>query len=160
MVAAAGVVTAGALVVGFAPELGGTPDAQVRAAADGRRIAVLAWDWQQPRQDASNTPFYTRKLPAGSAAPLSIQLAGVVPGRYRLAVHRTGYLRNDPLSLYIDMGRPVDLTAAQLAQLRSATADEAEQDRLVHVAADGTFALDLPMRSNDVVLVTLEPVAG
>ncbi|WP_372012310.1 GH39 family glycosyl hydrolase [Pseudoxanthomonas sp. 10H] len=134
-------------------------DAQVRAAVDGGRITVLAWDWQQPRQDVSNTPFYTRKFPAGGAAPLSIQLAGVAPGRYRLAVHRTGYLRNDPLSHYIDMGRPVDLTAAQLAQLQSATADEAEQDRVVRVAADGAFALDLPMRSNDVVLVTLEPVA-
>jgi len=132
-------------------------DAQLWAAVDGERIAVLAWDWQQPQQALSNTPFYTRKLPAGSAAALAVHLKNVAPGRYRLQLHRTGYLKNDAMSLYIDMGRPKDLSAAQLSQLQAATADAAEQDRVVTVAADGVLRLDVPMRSNDVVLVTLAP---
>jgi len=132
-------------------------DPLVWASVDDQRIAVLAWDWQQPHQELSNTPFYTRKLPAGSAAPLAIRLKHVVPGGYHLRVHRTGYLKNDPMSLYIDMGKPKDLSAEQLSKLQAATADVAEQDRTVTVGKDGVLNVDLPMRSNDVVLVTLEP---
>ena len=128
------------------------------ASVDGRNVAVLAWDWQQPHQEVSNRPFYTRKLPARAAAPLSIHLKNLEPGSYRLKVHRTGYLRNDPLSLYIDMGLPRDLDSGQLEALQSATADEAEQDRTVRVGGEGVLRLDLAMRSNDVVLLTLEPV--
>jgi xylan 1,4-beta-xylosidase len=75
-----------------------------------------------------------------------------------LKVHRTGYLKNDPLSAYIDMGLPSDVSAVQLNALKSATSDQAEQDRMLRVGSDGLLDLDLAMRSNDVVLVTLEPL--
>ncbi len=97
-----------------------------------------------PTKAVSNTPFYTRTLPAGDAAPLAVRLKNVAAGRYRLTVHRTGYLKNDAMSHYIDMGRPENLTDAQLARLRAATTDAAEQERIVKVAADGT--LDLTWR--------------
>ena len=133
-------------------------DGQVFAAVDGNKVAMLAWDWQQPHQELSNTPFYTRKLPAGDAAPLAVRLENAAAGRYRLTVHRTGYLKNDPMSHYIDMGRPANLSDAQLARLQSATTDEAEQDRVVTVDVDGALDLDLAMGSNDVVVLALEPI--
>lgn len=128
------------------------------ASVDGGEIALLAWDWQQPEQAVSNRPFFTRKIPARGAAPLSIGLQHLPAGRYRLQVRRTGFLRNDPMSLYIDMGLPSDLTPEQLQALQSATTDAAEQDRTVRVGREGALSIDLDMRSNDVVLVTLEPV--
>jgi xylan 1,4-beta-xylosidase len=135
-----------------------TNDELAWASVDERKITILAWDWQQPVQDVSNRPFYTRKLVARPAVPLSIHLKSIQPGSYRLKVHRTGYLKNDPLSTYIDMGLPSDVSAVQLNALKSATSDQAEQDRMLRVGSDGLLDLDLAMRSNDVVLVTLEPL--
>lgn len=133
-----------------------TTDEYTWASVDGRRIAILAWDWQQPIQDTSNRPFYSRKLPSAPAAPLSLRLRNLEPGRYRLTVHRTGYLRNDPLSAYIDMGLPPALSALQLATLQAATTDPIEQETLVTVGGDGAIDLDQAMRSNDVVLLILD----
>ncbi|MCC4617286.1 beta-xylosidase [Xanthomonas campestris pv. asclepiadis] len=134
-------------------------DAHAFAAVDDQRIAAVAWDWQQPVQAVSNTPFYTRQVPSTDSAALVFRLAQVPAGTYRLQVRKTGYRRNDPLSLYIDMGMPKDLAPRQLAQLQQATRDTPEQDRRVHVGADGVVEIRVPMRSNDVVLMTLEPSA-
>lgn len=132
-------------------------DAHTLAAVDGKRIAAVAWDWQQPVQAVSNTPFYTRQVPASDSKAIVFRLAHVPAGNYRLQVRKTGYRRNDPLSLYIDMGMPKQLAADQLTQLQQATRDAPEQDRRVRVCADGAVAVTVPMRSNDVVLLTLEP---
>ncbi len=133
-------------------------DGAVMAAADGRRIAALVWDFQQPVQALSNKPFYTRQVPAQTSRPVAFRFAHVAAGTYRLVVSKTGYRRNDPLSLYLDMGMPKALDAAQTARLQAATADTPEQDRVVRVDARGTARVVVPMRSNDIALVTLEPV--
>ncbi|RMB54842.1 xylan 1,4-beta-xylosidase [Sphingomonas sp. PP-CE-3A-406] len=133
-------------------------DDYVMAAADGRRIAALVWDWQQPVQSVSNKPFYTRLVPATAGKPIAFRFAHVPAGTYRLVVRKTGYRRNDPLSLYIDMGMPKALDAAQLGRLQQATADLPEQDKVVKIGARGSAFVAIPMRSNDVALVTLEPV--
>jgi xylan 1,4-beta-xylosidase len=57
------------------------------------------------------------------------------------------------------MGMPAKLGSAQLAQLTALTRDVPESERVISIGKPGSFAVNLPMRSNDVVLVTLEPVA-
>lgn len=133
-------------------------DDHVMAATDGRRIAALVWDWQQPVQTVSNKPFYTRQVPATASKPVAVRFEHVPAGTYRLVVRKTGYRRNDPLSLYIDMGMPKALDPAQLGRLQQATADLPEQDKVVKIDARGSAVVAIPMRSNDVALVTLEPV--
>lgn len=132
-------------------------DGQAMATVDGRHIAALVWDWQQPVQQLSNKPFYTRLLPAGPGREVRLHFTGVAKGTYRLALHKTGYRLNDPMSLYIDMGMPASLTAAQLESLQKATADRPIEDRVVKIDRRGIADVAIPMRSNDVVLVTLEP---
>lgn len=100
-----------------------------------------------------------KQVPATDSAPLQMRMSHVPAGTYQLQVRRTGYRRNDPLSLYIDMGMPKALAPRQLTQLQQATRDTPEQDRRVRVGADGVVAIAVPMRSNDVVLLTLEPAA-
>ncbi|KQR12630.1 beta-xylosidase [Xanthomonas sp. Leaf148] len=133
------------------------PDAHALAAVDGKRIAALVWDWQQPVQAVSNTPFYTKLVAATESAPLQLRMTNVPAGNYTLQVRKTGYRRNDPLSLYIDMGLPKALDQTQLTQLQQATRDTPEQDTRIRVGADGLVEVNVPMRSNDVVLVTLQP---
>ncbi|HEX6706195.1 MAG TPA: cellulase family glycosylhydrolase [Albitalea sp.] len=132
-------------------------DPAVLASTDHRRTAVLAWDWQQREQPTSNGVFFGKPLPAVGAPALQLDLRHLAPGRYRLQVRRTGYRSNDAHTAYLEMGSPQALSAPQLRQLQELTADKPETDRAVRVRADGRLQWKLPMRSNDVVLVTLEP---
>ena len=75
-----------------------------------------------------------------------------------MQVRRTGFRRNDPLSAYIDLGLPDRLDPGQLAKMRTLTNDAPELDRTIRIGADGTLSLPVAMRTNDVVLVTLQPV--
>jgi xylan 1,4-beta-xylosidase len=134
-------------------------DAQAMAATDGRTVSVLAWTWRQPVQPVSNKPFFTRLVPATDAPAVDVRVAHVAPGRYRLSVRKTGYRMNDPLSDYILMGMPARLTGAQLTALRNATADRPVQSRTVTVDRAGRASVRVAMRTNDVALVTLEPIA-
>jgi xylan 1,4-beta-xylosidase len=53
------------------------------------------------------------------------------------------------------MGAPKTLTPAQVDQLHALTKDAPETDRVVRIGKDGAFTLTVPMRSNDIALVTL-----
>ncbi|WP_346731891.1 beta-xylosidase [Sphingomonas sp. GM_Shp_2] len=132
-------------------------DDQVLATTDKGRTGVLLWNWQQPAQTISNRPFFTKLLPATPSADAEIRLSHLTPGRYRLAVRRTGYQANDAHSRYLQMGSPRSLTAAQIAELQALTSDTPELQRTVQVGRDGRHVLRVKMRSNDVVLATLEP---
>jgi xylan 1,4-beta-xylosidase len=131
-------------------------DSQAFAAIDHDRVATVIWDFQQPEQKVSNRPFYSRIVPAVPAPSLHVTFKNLSSGIYRLEVHRTGFRANDAYSAYIDMGAPRALTATQLDQLNLLTRDLKEINRVVKVGKKGSYTFSLPMRSNDVVLFTLE----
>lgn len=128
------------------------------AATEGGRTNILLWDWTQPEQKLSNRPFFTRVLPARSAPDRRIQFASLPAGSYRLTVRRTGFRANDAHTRYLEMGSPTSLTPAQLGELQNLTTDKPERAEVVRVGRDGRYQLRIPMRTNDVVLATLEPV--
>jgi xylan 1,4-beta-xylosidase len=97
-------------------------------------------------------------LPAQEAAPAELRFAGLAPGKYRLSIRRTGFKANDAHTRYLEMGSPATLSPSQLAELQRLSQDLAETVRTVRVAKRGTFALRVPMRSNDVVLALIEPI--
>jgi xylan 1,4-beta-xylosidase len=134
-----------------------TGDAQSWAASDGRKAAAVVWDWVQPEQKTSNRPFYTKVFPATPVGGVRVRFAGLAPGGYCAAVRRTGFRANDAHTAYLEMGSPKELTGRQLDRLQAATRDRPEVLRRVSVGASRAFALTLPMRSNDVVLVELTP---
>ena len=122
----------------------------------GANITAVAWDWHQPAQKVSNKPFYTRLEPSRASDPITFRFKHLAPGTYRASVQRTGYRHNDPLSLYIDMGMPGAIDAAQIAAMQKETADRPESENLLTVGKDGSAALTVPMQTNDVILVKLE----
>ena len=132
-----------------------TTDAQSWAASDGKRTAAIVWDWRIPDQKVSDRPYYTKLHPSSPAEPVTLRFAHLSPGSYRLEIHRTGFQKNDPQSTWIEMGKPTMLSAPQLAKLQSLTRDLAERSSIVRVTR-GDFSLTLPMRTYDVVLVTME----
>lgn len=135
-------------------------DAQVLAASDGKALRALVWDFQQPNQPVSNRSFYSRVVPATPAAPVALQLLQLKAGKYRLRLRRTGFQANDAYTAYLKMGSPKALSPEQVEQLNAATRDAPESDRVVSIGKSGAFNITLPMRSNDIVLVTLEPLAN
>jgi xylan 1,4-beta-xylosidase len=130
-------------------------DNQVLAATDGRRVAAVVWDWQQPRQGVSDRPYYTKVRPSAAARPVYVGFQHLTPGSYVLTIHRTGFRRNDPQTAFLEMGSPAALTPSQRAKLQRLTRDVPETRRPVRIVG-GTFATTVRMRSNDVVLVQLE----
>jgi xylan 1,4-beta-xylosidase len=72
----------------------------------------------------------------------------------------TGWNRNDVYGAYLALGRPPGegghLSEDLLAKLRGASSGEAEALPEIVVGRDGKAAIQLPMRSNDVWLVSLE----
>jgi xylan 1,4-beta-xylosidase len=132
-------------------------DSQTWAAGDGAALAAIVWDFEQPVQMVSDRPFYRRLLPNQDAAPVTLTLAGLTPGNYRLTLHRTGYKANDPYSAYIEMGAPDALTPAQLDTLNGLTRDLPEIDTIARAGQDGTISVPVPMHSNDIVLVQAIP---
>ena len=134
-------------------------DDKVMAAVDGDHVAVLAWDWQPPDQkESGNSVFFGKPLPNGPAPAVRLVLRHLKPGAYRLALRRTGYKANDAYTAYLEMGKPQQLDDAQLASLQTLTRDLPEVSRSVAVGKDGLLTFTVPMRSNDIALLTLEPV--
>jgi xylan 1,4-beta-xylosidase len=133
-------------------------DSQVFAAVDGQKISAVIWDLRQSQQKVSNRSFYRRIVPSMRELSVKLTVHDLKAGGYRLIIHRTGFRANDAYSAYIDMGAPKDLTPAQLDQLRKLTRDLPQTDRVVRVGKSGSCKLSLPMRSNDVVLVTLDRI--
>jgi len=87
-----------------------------------------------------------------------VSISHLKSGSYQLEIHRTGFGANDAYSAYIEMGAPKELQPAQLDHLRMLTPDLPETDRVVQVGRSGSYEFSLPMRSNDIVLVTLERI--
>ncbi len=135
-------------------------DDQLLAATQDGRTAVLAWNWTQPAQTISNRPFFTKVLPARRSDPLRLNFNGLAPGRYRLSLHRTGFEANDAHTQYLKMGSPKVLSTQQLYTLQRAAQDLPEIERTIVVGESGRHALSVPMRTNDVVLVLLEPAGA
>jgi endoglucanase len=132
-----------------------TGDAESLVATDGVNTAALIWDWKQPEQTVSNRPFFTKLVPASAASPARLTFRHLRAGLYRLQLRRTGFRANDAYSAYLEMGAPASLSDSDLKKLRDMTRDAPQTDRRISVASSGEYTVEIPMRSNDVVLVTL-----
>jgi xylan 1,4-beta-xylosidase len=134
-------------------------DDKVLATADGDKTVVVAWDWQHPDQKTiSNGVFFAKPVLNGPAPAIKLALRNLKPGAYRLELRRVGYKANDAYTAYLEMGSPINLDAAQLAKLQSLTRDLPEVKRTVNIGKDGLLNFTVPMRSNDITLLTLDPV--
>ena len=135
-------------------------NAQAMLATDGKNFEAVVWDFELPKSIVSDRPFFKKVIPSHPAAPVVLTVAHLVPGAaYHFEVHRTGYNSNDAYTAYLEMGAPKNLTAAQVAHLNELTRDLPQKDQTVRSGKDGSVKVTIPMNSNDIVLVTLRPVA-
>ncbi len=133
-------------------------DAQSFATKDDQgNVQLLLWDstFTLP-EGINNQQYYIKDLPPAHKGDVKIHLDGLKKGKYKLAISQVGYQHNDAYTAYIRMGSPAQLTKAQVAELKTQASGKPTQEKIIRVNKDGQFSLDLPLREQDVYLVTLE----
>lgn len=135
-------------------ELPNTDTASIVTKSDNG-YQVLAWDLTFPKADSVLDEVYFKDLrPASAKGRLTVDLQHVANGRYQLMVFKTGYLHNDPLSAYINMGRPFYITPAQVKMLQALTEDKPLVKKSVTIN-NGNYTETLSMNENDIFLIKL-----
>jgi xylan 1,4-beta-xylosidase len=129
---------------------------------DGKgNFQILFWDFtvanpaKAENKSENNQTFYKRDLPAVSKGTAKLHLGHLPPGRYLQTVYQVGYRANDAYAIYKDMGSPAQLTRAQVANIHAGSDGKPVSQSTVTIRADGIFEHQLPLRENDVFLVTL-----
>ncbi|MFP5392303.1 MAG: GH39 family glycosyl hydrolase [Gammaproteobacteria bacterium] len=132
-------------------------DAKSFATRDARgNVQVLLWDYANTLPDGiNNQQYFIKDLPPANKGSVKVSLRNVKPGAYTLSLARVGYKQNDAFTAYIGMGSPKQLTREQVAALKATATGKPLEQRTVRVPASGQFALDVPVRENDVVLFKL-----
>jgi xylan 1,4-beta-xylosidase len=136
-------------------------DSMSWACRDGEdNVQVLLWDYtaSDPGDSVNNQAYYVRDLPAKAKGTVRVSVAGVPKGRYRLEIHQVGYRVNDAYTTYLDMGRPSQLTRAQVAEIKRLNGDAPVAAEIVRVRSGEPFVKELRLRENDVFLLTLTRV--
>ena len=117
---------------------------------------ILLWDLTRPAdKTVSNQAIFRKLQPAKSRGDVRVNLTSVPPGNYRLTLWQVGFEKNDAYSAYLNMGAPAQLTREQEKTLRDAASGKPEFERAVIIGADGNFSETLPLREDDVLLLTL-----
>ncbi len=123
-------------------------------------LTSVLWDFEQPRQDVSNHPFFTKVLPTATAEPITLCMLHLKPSRtYLVAIYRTDYKANDAYTAYLEMSAPNELNPAQIAHLNDLTHDQPETDQVSNTEPDRSITLHVPMLSNNIVLASVTHTA-
>ena len=75
--------------------------------------------------------------------------------RYTLELSQIGYRVNDAYSTYLSMGRPAQLTRAQVETITALNDGAPLKRELVTIGANGVLSKQLELRENDVFLLRL-----
>jgi xylan 1,4-beta-xylosidase len=136
-------------------------DAQSWVTKSGdRQVQVLLWDYspEVPPQGQNDQSYYKRNLPSRDKGKVHLALSRLTNGPYARQIYRIGYGINDAYSDYLAIGAPTQLSPAQVRFLKGKDSGAPTLQDFVTVK-DGSYADDLPMRTNDVYLVVLTRMA-
>jgi xylan 1,4-beta-xylosidase len=131
-------------------------DSESWATRGGRGVQLLFWNYTPPQTKESDQVYFKRELPSQSIGNVRVSLNGLTPGRYSLNVYKIGYAVNDVYTDYLRMGSPPSLTREQVRSLAERNSGRPISTERVVIKGPGLFSRDLPLRENDVYLVTLQ----
>jgi len=140
----------------------GSNDPKLIATKDGQKVALVTWDYTEPKPTEPNNPFFHGDIVPTELPIKTIQLAGLNPGQYRVKRTCVGYMKNDVFGEYRKLGQPkgkgAHLPEDTLRRLKAATMGEAELQPNLTVPSSGIGTLAVPMRTNDCWLIELEHI--
>lgn len=127
----------------------------------GIETKALVWNFAQPAQDSPNNPYFHQDLKPKPLEDIVLKFSGLRPGTYSLTRVGVGYMRNDVYGAYMALGSPHDkgphLDSDHVKKLSNSVNGKPEVLADVIVGSEGRCEVRLPMRTNDVWLVTLRP---
>jgi xylan 1,4-beta-xylosidase len=121
-------------------------------------VQLLFWNYTPPQTKESNQVYFKRDQQAKEIGETRVSFAGLPRGSYTLNVYRVGYGVNDVYTDYLKMGSPATLTREQVQALAERNNGQPVSTMRVKVNTSGVLSRDVPMRENDVYLVSLLPL--
>ncbi|WP_199509095.1 GH39 family glycosyl hydrolase [Flavobacterium sp. AG291] len=128
------------------------------ASTDGKgNVQLLFWDFTNthPGDSVNNQNYYIKDLPAKPKGKTNVSVNGLAKGNYKMNVYKVGYKVNDAHTDYIAMGRPDELTKAQVKELKDKNNGAPILTENITIKKDGTFTKVFDLRENDVYFVEL-----
>jgi xylan 1,4-beta-xylosidase len=121
-------------------------------------LQLLLWDFTitHPGDSVNDQVYFKRDIPAKNIAPAKISINHLPAGQYQLQVYKTGYKSNDAYASFINLKSPSQLTREQVNQIKKQNDNHAVSSVIVQVKADGKLEKELPMRQNDVLLLSVK----
>jgi xylan 1,4-beta-xylosidase len=122
-------------------------------------VQALLWDYSPvvPPTGMTDQVFYKQALPPTDKGDLTIEIANVPNGKYRVDVYQIGYKQNDAFTAYVEAGSPKQLTRAQVEAFKKVSNGEPVSQSEIAVTGR-RFSKTMPLRTNDCFLVLLTPV--
>jgi len=132
-----------------------TKDTQSWITTDGEgNLSMLIYDFTMPQQGKESNPVYFTQLhPAKHKGQVNLEINQLQDGQYILECQQVGYKQHDPQSMYLEMGKPDQLTLAQEKRLRQDAISVPTKTRIdVH---KGSTTIKLDWLTNQFYLVRL-----
>jgi xylan 1,4-beta-xylosidase len=121
-----------------------------------RGLQILFWNYAPPQTSESNQKLFKRDLPSRSVGSANIIVAGLPRGTYQAKVYHVGHQVNDVYFDFLQLGSPGSLTREQVRALAAKNDGRPESSASIRLKPGETFSRKLPLRENDVYLITLE----
>jgi xylan 1,4-beta-xylosidase len=131
-------------------------DSDSWACRSARGVQVLFWNYTPPVTKESNQKLFIRDLPSKDVGQLRVMVAGLPSGTYQLNVFRVGYQVNDVYGDYLKLGLPSTLQRKQVSELAERNDGRPIDTARIQITRGQEFVRDVPLRENDVYLITLD----
>ena len=120
-------------------------------------IQVLAYDftYSHPGDSTNNQDYYIRDLPSKPKGKIKIDISNIPEGTYSLEIYKVGYRSNDAYTSYFDLGRPAQLTKAQVEYIKKQNDGSPVSKEIVTVQSGVSFIKELDISENDVLFINL-----
>lgn len=121
-------------------------------------LQLLLWNFtvKQPGDSVNNQIYFKRDIPAKTISPAKISINHLSAGKYEVRIYKTGYRSNDAYASFMDLKSPSQLTKEQVAQIKKQNDNHPGSTLTINVKADGKLEKELPLRENDVLLLSIK----
>jgi len=98
--------------------------------------------------------YFIKPQPPASLQTTELEITHINNGKYKVEIYKVGFNQNDPLTTYMGMGRPVQITQKQEKEIASQSTGLPNSTENV-VITNGIFKKSLVLRDNDIVFIKL-----
>ncbi|MBB5439004.1 xylan 1,4-beta-xylosidase [Pedobacter sp. AK017] len=143
----------------FMKELGNTElkneDESSYVCKSEQGVQALIWNYTHPLNGYSfNQDYFNKVQPPATNHDVRFSVANLRNGTYLLEEYRVGYGQNDPYTAYLKMGKPEQLSRAEVSRLKQLSSGAAFRKSTITVSG-GKFEQLIRLSDNEIVFLKL-----